>query len=573
MGASWIIGSGKMQVDAKSLYKRSCTYFRPYRIPYALLSLLGTGGYWALFTCYGFLLREIVMITESPDLVRERVYGIILYLFLALLISPLSGFAIHGIKWVEERIAGDMRTEILNGYLYADEREAESYSTDDVQQRMTTDVSSVAAKLFGFTFFGLVAEPVLAGMISIAVVAAINPLLALLCIVCACISLNVSQLWQDKSSHLKRQVVNEDQEIVHSVLQAEDGRYEVHQFRMRDSLISALRGKMDQYGADLTSFEIIVRRRDAIGSFFGGAVSIVALLTAGSLLSSNHLMQFADVMVAMPMIDQIAQMMTGFGRWKTQIKEQAESEKRIFEIADLKKSRNVTKTGENISLDHVSFSYDGAQFALKDCSLKILKNQHAAIVGENGSGKSTVLKLMLGLLQPSSGTLTVPGQDQISYMAQDCDLFRAPIKEYIALSSQADENQLALASKLSGSIGFIEEKGGFEKPISNDEFSGGQKQRLSLTRSIYSDRPYQFFDEPSAAMDQASEKRLKELIDSEREKTIVVVTHRLDLIMNFDIIYVLKDHQVAECGTHEELMRKNGVYAEMVRKQQSPASD
>ncbi|MGN0404264.1 MAG: cysteine ABC transporter ATP-binding protein, partial [Bariatricus sp.] len=102
---------------------------------------------------------------------------------------------------------------------------------------------------------------------------------------------------------------------------------------------------------------------------------------------------------------------------------------------------------------------------------------------------------------------------------------------------------------------------------------GGEKQRLNLTRSIYSERPYHFFDEPSAAMDKESEKMLKELIDSELEKTIVVVTHRLDLVMNFDIIYVLKDHKVAECGTHEELMRRNGVYSEMVRKQQGTESD
>ncbi len=560
-------------MDAMSLYKRSCAYFRPYLIRYVLLSLLGTGGYWALFTCYGFLLREIVMITVSPALVRERVHGIILYLIMVLLISPLSGFAIHGIKRIEEKTAGEMRKAILNGFLTADEREAERYSTDDVQQRMMTDVPSAATKLFGLYFFGMVAEPVLAGLLSIVVVAAINPLLALLCLVCAFISLNVSQLWQEKSSQLKGKVVNEDQEIVHRILQAEDGRYEVHQFRMRDSLISALRGKLDRHAADLSSFEIIVRRRDAIGSFFGGAVSIVALLTAGSLLSSNRLMQFADVMVAMPMIDQIAQMMIGFGRWKNQIKEQAESEKRIFEITDLNKSQNVTKTAENISLDHVSFSYDGAQFAVKDCSMKILKNQHAAIVGENGSGKSTILKLMLGLLQPTSGTITVPCPNQISYIAQDCDLFRAPIKEYIALSSQTDENQLLMASKLGGSIGFIEEKGGFEKQIQNNEFSGGEKQRLNLTKSIYSDRTYQFFDEPSAAMDKESEKMLKELIDSEQEKTIVVVTHRLDLIVNFDVIYVLKDHKVAEYGTHEELMRRNGIYAEMVRKQQGTVSD
>lgn len=139
-------------MDAMSLYKRSCAYFRPYLIRYVLLSLLGTGGYWALFTCYGFLLREIVMITVSPALVRERVHGIILYLIMVLLISPLSGFAIHGIKRIEEKTAGEMRKAILNGFLTADEREAERYSTDDVQQRMMTDVPSVATKLFGFTF-------------------------------------------------------------------------------------------------------------------------------------------------------------------------------------------------------------------------------------------------------------------------------------------------------------------------------------------------------------------------------------------------------------------------------------
>jgi ABC-type multidrug transport system fused ATPase/permease subunit len=567
MAARQHIRSGKRVMDEKKLYKRTISYLKPYRFRYLFLCILSTAGVWALFTCYGFLLREIVLLLESPELVTKNSETVVLYLVITLLASPVSGFATNGIKKIELKTAGWMRQDILKGWMNADEKEAEKFTMDDLQQRMSRDAASVSTKLCGYDRFAYTMEPVISGILSLAVLCWFNVLLAVVCFGIACVNLYLIQLKSDKSAELKKKKVEEDQEIVHSVMQTEDGRYEVHTFHMKDVLLSSLQKKLNLMNVTVRSYNRLFNARNDLASFFAGGAGILILLVTGALLARYHLIRFADVMAALPMIDQISQMMMGFGRWRNTLSETAVSEKRIYEIMDLKERKNSQESSEIIQLDHVSFSYDGSHPALEDCSLSIQRYSHTAVVGENGSGKSTLLKMMLGLFQPDTGTLDLPAQEEIAYMPQQQVLFDAPLKEYVSLSHQSDEQRINDALTQAGCADFVKEKGGINAMIAGDCFSGGQKQRLELARSLYSKRPYILMDEPSAALDTASGEKLEQWMREAKDKTIVVVTHRLDLVRHFDHIIVMKDHHISEEGTHDELMRKNGTYALMYRQQ------
>lgn len=554
-------------MNSSDLKKRTFLYLKPYRFRYLILSFLGTAGFWALFTCYGFLLREIVMLLEAPDQVRQSTRAIIFYLIIIILASPLSGIAVHGIKWIELRTAEKMRGDMLRGYMQAEEKAAAKYTVDDVEQRMTRDAAAISTKMCGYDLFAMTAEPILSGVLSLIVLGYFNVLLAVICFLISAVNLFLIQLKAGRSAELQKNRVEQDEEIVHRIMQVEDGRFEVHTFQMAGVLLSSLQKKLTQQTRTIRSYNALNNFRNEFSAFFSGGLGLLILMIAGALLARYHLMPFADVMVAMPMIDQISQMMIGFGRWKNTVAETAVSEKRIYEIMDLPKDNYVRKASDVIRLDHVSFSYDGEHPALADCSLEIAKNSHTAIVGENGSGKSTMLKLLLGVYQPDTGTLEGPALDEIAYVPQDQVLFYSPIKEYVSLSHQPDEEKVNHALAETGCTGFVQEKGGIDALIESDSFSGGQKQRLDLARSMYSERPYIFMDEPSAALDTVFEKELEELLVKETDRTIVVTTHRLDLVRHFDNIIVMKDHHIAECGTHEQLLARNGIYAAMYRRQ------
>ncbi|MCH4012919.1 MAG: ABC transporter ATP-binding protein/permease [Solobacterium sp.] len=221
------------------------------------------------------------------------------------------------------------------------------------------------------------------------------------------------------------------------------------------------------------------------------------------------------------------------------------------------------------TLKSVAFHYPDTDAGVENVTLTIHQGEKVAVVGKNGSGKSTMLKLLLGVYQPDTGTLEGPALDEIAYVPQDQVLFYSPIKEYVSLSHQPDKEKVNHALAETGCIGFVQEKGGIDALIESDSFSGGQKQRLDLARSMYSERPYIFMDEPSAALDTAFEMELEELLMKETDRTIVVTTHRLDLVRHFDNIIVMKDHHIAECGTHEQVLARNGIYAAMYHRQKN----
>ena len=245
------------------------------------------------------------------------------------------------------------------------------------------------------------------------------------------------------------------------------------------------------------------------------------------------------------------------------------------------------KEFQSIEFREVSFSYKDEQ-TIQDLSFVITKGQTAALVGHNGAGKTTIIKLLLRLYDPTSGTIFYNGRDIREYNLkayrelfattfQDFQMFGMTIKENVLMGRHYErEEELVIAALKKA--GVYEKVSSLEKGIDTmmtkefDEdgavLSGGESQKIAVARTFVKDAPMKIFDEPSSALDPIAEYELFQNIMKEgSDHTMLFISHRLSSVKNCDKVFMLEKGHLIEEGTHSELMAANGSYAQMYKKQ------
>ena len=247
------------------------------------------------------------------------------------------------------------------------------------------------------------------------------------------------------------------------------------------------------------------------------------------------------------------------------------------------------KNVENIiELKNVSFSYASGNTKcfenriLKDINVSIKQGEKVAIVGASGAGKSTLLKLLCGFEEVDEGDYYLCGQvfskwdinearRLISYVPQDSFLFPETILENLAYGAKnIDIEKVENACKKAGIYQKVcELPDGFNTEVGERgaNLSGGERQRLSIARAIYKNSPIILLDEPTSALDEQTEKIISKTISENHENTVIIIAHRLSTIKNVDRIYCMDKGEIVEVGNHEELIRKNGIYAALYGKE------
>jgi len=239
-----------------------------------------------------------------------------------------------------------------------------------------------------------------------------------------------------------------------------------------------------------------------------------------------------------------------------------------------------------IKIKNVSFSYDGEKEILHDINMTINGGEKIAIVGRNGVGKTTLVKLLLQLYRPQSGEIEMDGKSVESYSLkeyrgrfgvafQNTHLYSVSAAENVLMKpyeeTETERERITEALKKGRLYGRIaEEEKGIESTVTKEfdadglEFSGGQAQKLALSRVFARDCGIIILDEPSASLDPVSEAEMYEsMIELMKEKTVILISHRLSACRKVDRIYVLEDGKIAEEGTHSALLKKSGIYADM----------
>jgi ATP-binding cassette subfamily B protein len=239
----------------------------------------------------------------------------------------------------------------------------------------------------------------------------------------------------------------------------------------------------------------------------------------------------------------------------------------------------ITKTHE-ITFQNVDFSYVPGEPVLKDASFIVPDQKLTAIVGDSGSGKSTILNLISKYYEVGSGTICIGGKvinrvaaeqvlEQISMVDQDVFLFDDTIRENIRHARpDATDEEIEAACREANCDSFIRKmEKGYDTPTGENGnlLSGGERQRLSIARAILKNSPILLLDEATASLDIENELAVKQAIANllKDKKTVVMIAHTLSIVKHADQILVVSDGRIAEAGTHDELLAKNGKYAAM----------
>jgi subfamily B ATP-binding cassette protein MsbA len=229
-----------------------------------------------------------------------------------------------------------------------------------------------------------------------------------------------------------------------------------------------------------------------------------------------------------------------------------------------------------IEFGHVSFAYEPDEPVLRDVNLTIRRGEVLAIVGPSGGGKTTLANLLPRFHDVDAGAVTIDGHDirdvtlhslrrQIALVTQQTILFNQTLRANIAYGSQdATDADIRAAADAAFALDFIEQlPDGFDTVIgeSGARLSGGQRQRISIARAILKDAPILVLDEATSALDTESERKVQKALENlMKNRTTLVIAHRLSTIKNADRIIVMQEGQLVEEGTHEQLLRRNGVY-------------
>jgi len=315
--------------------------------------------------------------------------------------------------------------------------------------------------------------------------------------------------------------------------------------------------------------------------------SVVALIT-----TINGEISVGELMAFIVVLNRIITPMSELPFIINDSKESKVSLERINEVMNFPEEESgdfhttIEDLGVNaIELKNLSFSYDDNKDRriLNHCNITFEKGKTTAVVGTSGAGKTTLFKIICGFIKPIDGVLELYGHDfkqwnlmlarnQIAFVSQNIFLFPESIAENVAYGKEnAAFEEIITACKMANIHDFIMSLPEQYNTVVGErgaKLSGGERQRLSIARAIMKKAPILLLDEPTSALDIGTEKMIQEAIDNiSLNSTVIIIAHRLSTIRNADKIVVLDNGQATETGTHESLIRQNGIYAGLYHKE------
>ena len=324
---------------------------------------------------------------------------------------------------------------------------------------------------------------------------------------------------------------------------------------------------------------------------FIGNFGYVAVCIVGALLTMNGKIDIGVIVAFMIYIRLFTNPLSQIAQAATSLQSAAAASERVFEFLDeeeLIDESDKTKVLEkdkvkgNITFEHVKFGYDEDKLIIKDFSAKAKSGEKIAIVGPTGAGKTTMVNLLMRFYEINSGDIKIDGvstkeltRDNIHQLfcmvLQDTWLFNGTIKENIIYNNpNVTLDEVKKACETVGLDHFIKTlPHGYDTKIGDtDSLSSGQKQLLTIARGMIEDAPFLILDEATSSVDTRTEELVQKAMDKLMHgRTSFIIAHRLSTIKNADLILVMKDGNIVEQGSHDELIKKNGFYAELYNSQ------
>ena len=322
---------------------------------------------------------------------------------------------------------------------------------------------------------------------------------------------------------------------------------------------------------------------------FVGNLGYVAVAITGSFLAVQGIITVGDIQAFIQYVKNFTQPITQLTQVSNVLQQMAAAAERIFEFLDEPEEEpdHATITSSQVEceveFDHVHFGYNPEKPVIKDFSARVTEGQTVALVGPTGAGKTTMVKLLMRFYDVQSGSIKIGGHDirdfarddlrsMFGMVLQDTWLFHGTIRDNIRYGKlDATDEEVEAAAKAAYVHHFIQTlPAGFDTEINEDasNISQGQRQLLTIARAILADRRMLILDEATSSVDTRTEERIQKAMDNLMAgRTSFVIAHRLSTIKSADLILVIRDGDIVEQGTHEELLALGGFYAELYNSQ------
>lgn len=500
------------------------------------------------------------------------------------LFSFVQGWIMTGIS---QKMTFRMRREISEKINRMPMKYFESRTVGEVLSRITNDVDTMGQSLNQSITQLITSLATIVGVFIMMLT--ISPLMTLIAIVILPVSM-ILMLFVMKHSqtHFKNQQkylgeVNGQVEEIYS------GHNVVKVFNREEQVIRTFDATNEKLFESAWKSQFLSGMMQPIMIFVGN-LGYVAVAVSGSLLAARRVIEVGDIQAFIQYVKNFTQPINQLAQISNMLQSMAAAAERVFEFLDEEEESSIAEhpvqIGEakgDVTFSHVQFGYDPSKVIIHDFSSEVKAGQTVAIVGPTGAGKTTMVKLLLRFYNVNKGAIYVDGHDvrdfnrddlrrQFGMVLQDTWLFKGTIMENIRYGRlDATDEEVIAAAKAAHAHHFIQTlPGGYQMELNEEasNVSQGQKQLLTIARAILADNPIMILDEATSSVDTRTEQRIQKAMDNlMKGRTSFVIAHRLSTIKNADLILVMKDGDIIEQGTHDELIALGGFYADLYQSQ------
>ena len=603
-GPQGMAGAGEKAKDFKGTAKKLLHYLGTYKVSIflvilfaiisAVFSILGPkilGN--ATTEIFNGLVGKITGATAGINF--GKIAGILLTLLglyiISMIFSYLQGFIMSG---VNQKVAYNLRDQISKKMHKLPLSYFESKTTGEILSRVTNDVDTLSQSLDQSLTQVITSITTLIGVLIMMLT--ISPLMTLVTFVIIPIALFLMMFIMKHS----QKYFMAQQEYLGDINGTIEETYSGHDIINLFNSQEKVQEKFDKTNEELYQtawksqffsgmmhpiMQFIGNLGYVIVSILGGWLVIQNKIAVGDILSfSQYIRQFMNPLAQIAQVGNLLQSMMAASE---RVFEFLDEEEEVKEVENV--SYDIDQLGNVVTFDHVSFGYNKNKTIIHDFNATMKKGQKIAIVGPTGAGKTTIVKLLMRFYDVNSGSINIDGvnikdmkrndlRSLFGMVLQDTWLYSDTVRENIRYGNlKASDDQVEDAAIASHVDHFIRTlPSGYDMVLNeeSDNVSQGQKQLLTIARVILKDPKILILDEATSSVDTRMEQLIQEAMDHLMEgRTSFVIAHRLSTIKNANLILVMKDGDIVEQGTHEELLEKKGFYADLYNSQFESVSE
>ena len=518
------------------------------------------------------------------ELIGEILLTLLGVYALSAVLSFLQGWIMSGIS---QKLCYRFRRELSEKINRMPMKYFESRTVGEVLSRITNDVDTLGQSLNQSITQLITSVTTMIGVLYMML--SISPLMTLIALAILPVSmLLISTVVKFSQKHFVAQQTYLG-ELNGQIEEVYSGHNIVKAFDRQDEVLDEFGKTNDKLYQSAWKSQFLSGMMQPIMGFIGN-LGYVAVAVVGSILAVNGTIQVGDIQAFIQYVKNFTQPITQIAQVSNMLQSTVAAAERVFEfLEEEEEDRNVENPApiENVrgevTFDHVQFGYNPDKVIIHDFSQKVKPGQMVAIVGPTGAGKTTIVKLLMRFYDVNKGRILVDGRDVREYnrselrecfgmVLQDTWLFKVTIMENIRYGRlDATDEEVIAAAKAAHAHRFIQTlPGGYQMELNEDasNVSQGQKQLLTIARAILADNRVLILDEATSSVDTRTEQQIQKAMNNlMKGRTSFVIAHRLSTIKDADTILVMKDGDIIQQGSHDELMAEGGFYAELYNSQ------